>query len=124
MIALETYNFVAQRVAINFQLDIFFFRICYKVSPEMRVDTFTIYELPHGFSYRRLSGLSIQLAFLKALSRAHFPILGRVFLLISVGVETDAPSGPVQVPQVFALVVTIKHGECLGEIRVDFNALW
>ena len=124
MIALETYDFVAQRVAIDFKLNIFFFRICYKVSPEMRVDTFTIYELPHGFSYRRLPGQGVQLTFLKAFSRAYFPILGRVFLLISVRVKADAPSGPIQVPQVFALVVTIKHGELLGEVRVDFNALW
>ena len=124
MIALEAHDFVAQRVAIDFQLNIFFFRICYKVSPEMRVDTFTINELPHRFSYRRLSGQSVQLTFLKALSRAHFPILGWVFLLISVWVKADAPSGPVQVPQVFTLEVTIKHGELLSEVGVDFNALW
>ena len=90
----------------------------------MRVDTSTLYELPHSVSHRRLLGQRIQLAIFKALSCADFPILGRVFLLISVRVKTDASASPVQVPQVFPFVVTIKHGEVLSEVRVNFDALW
>ena len=90
----------------------------------MRVDASTLYELPHGFSHRRLLCLRIQLAILKALSCADFPVLGRVFLLISVKVKTDASTSPIQVPQVFPFVVTIKHGEVLSEVRVNFDALW
>ena len=56
MIALEAYDFVAKRVAIDFQLNILFVRICFKVSPEMSVDTSTLYELPHSIHQGRLLG--------------------------------------------------------------------
>ena len=84
MVALEAYDFVAQWVAIYFQLDVLCARICLKVSPEVCVDAFTLYKLPHGLSYRRLLGQRVQLASFKALACAHFPVFGRVFLLSSV----------------------------------------
>ena len=90
----------------------------------MCVHTRTIYKLPHGFSYRRLLGLRVQHASLKALASAYFPILCWVFLLISIRVKAEAIAGPVQVPKMLTLEVTIKHGEVLSEFRVNFDALW
>ena len=85
MVALETYNLVAQRIAIDLQLDVLLRRICREVSPEVRIDVGTLYKLPHVFSYRWLvTSHRVKLACFEALARADLPVLGRVFLLVSV----------------------------------------